>query len=88
MAGSSKALPGQKAAADCRALRLTISIFHPPQYCPPSAVLLRRTGLLSRFQLFEHARRALAAETSTLERTLSDLVNQAYGLTPTEIELI
>jgi len=26
--------------------------------------------------------RALAAETLTLERSLSDLVNQAYGLTP------
>ena len=38
----------------------------------------------------EHARtiapaRALAAETLTLERTLSDLVNQAYVLTPAEI---
>ena len=32
--------------------------------------------------------RALAAETLTLERTLSDLVNQAYGLTPAEIELL
>jgi len=32
--------------------------------------------------------RALAAETLNLERTLSDLVNQAYGLTPAEIELI
>jgi hypothetical protein len=31
---------------------------------------------------------ALAAETLKLERTLSDLVNQAYGLTPAEIELI
>jgi hypothetical protein len=31
---------------------------------------------------------ALAAETFKLERTLSDLVNQAYGLTPTEIELM
>jgi hypothetical protein len=30
--------------------------------------------------------RALAAETLTLERTLSDLVNQAYALTPAEIE--
>ena len=29
--------------------------------------------------------RALAAETLNLERTLSDLVNQAYGLTPAEI---
>ena len=32
--------------------------------------------------------RALAAETLTLERTLSDLVNQAYGLTPGEIALM
>ena len=32
--------------------------------------------------------RALAAETMTLERTLSDLVNQAYALTPAEIALI
>ena len=41
----------------------------------------------------EHTRtlepaRALAAETLTLERTLSDLVNQAYGLTPAEIALM
>jgi hypothetical protein len=34
------------------------------------------------------AARALAAETLKLERTLSDLVNQAYGLTPAEIELL
>jgi hypothetical protein len=32
--------------------------------------------------------RALAAETLNLERALSDLVNQAYGLTPTEIDLM
>ena len=32
--------------------------------------------------------RALAAETLTLERTLSDLVNEAYNLTPPEIELL
>ena len=32
--------------------------------------------------------RALAAETLTLERTLSDLVNQAYDLTPAEIDLL
>ena len=30
---------------------------------------------------------ALAAETLKLERTLSDLVNQACGLTPAETEL-
>jgi hypothetical protein len=32
--------------------------------------------------------RALAAEALTLERTLSDLVNQAYALTPAEITLM
>jgi hypothetical protein len=32
--------------------------------------------------------RALAVETWKLERALSDLVNQAYGLTPAEIELM
>ena len=32
--------------------------------------------------------RALAAETLTLERTLSDLVNQAYALPPAEITLL
>jgi hypothetical protein len=31
---------------------------------------------------------ALAAETLKLERTLSDLVNQAYALTPAEIALM
>ncbi len=32
--------------------------------------------------------RTLAMETLTLERTLSDLVNQAYALTPAEIALM
>jgi len=32
--------------------------------------------------------RALAAEALTLERTLNDLVNQAYALTPAEIALM
>ena len=32
--------------------------------------------------------RALAAETLNLERTLSDLVNEAYALTPAEIDLM
>ena len=32
--------------------------------------------------------RALAAESLILERTLSDLVNQAYALTPAEIALM
>jgi hypothetical protein len=32
--------------------------------------------------------RALATDALTLERALSDLVNQAYALTPAEIELM
>ncbi len=32
--------------------------------------------------------RALAAEAMALERALSDLVNQAYGLTPSGIALM
>jgi hypothetical protein len=32
--------------------------------------------------------RTLATESLTLERTLSDLVNQAYALTPAEIALM
>lgn len=32
--------------------------------------------------------RALAAETLQLERTLSDLINTAYGLTPEEVKLL
>jgi hypothetical protein len=44
--------------------------------------------LLSQFQLFSPPARARAAETLKLERTLSDLVNQAYALTPAEIELM
>jgi hypothetical protein len=40
--------------------------------------------LLSRFQLFCPPARALAVEIMTLERTGSDLVNQAYALTPAQ----
>ena len=40
-----------------------------------------------RTRTFEPAR-ALAAETLKLERTLSDLADQAYGLTPAEIALM
>ena len=32
--------------------------------------------------------RPLVSETMTLERTLSDLVNKAYALTPAEIDLM
>jgi len=32
--------------------------------------------------------RSRAAEALQLERTLSDLINQAYGLTPTEVQLM
>jgi hypothetical protein len=40
--------------------------------------------LLSQFRLFSTPARARAAETLKPERTLSDLINQAYGLTPAE----
>jgi hypothetical protein len=45
-------------------------------------------GPLSQFQLFSTPARAFAAETFKLERTFSDLVNQAYALTPAEIDLM
>jgi hypothetical protein len=44
--------------------------------------------LLSQFQFLSPPAPALAAETLKLERILSDLVNHAYGLTPTEINLM
>jgi hypothetical protein len=46
--------------------------------------------LLSAFPIsaFHPPSRALAAETLNLERTLSDIVNQAYGLTRAEIALM
>jgi hypothetical protein len=56
-----------------RALRLAISAF---------------CFLLSQFRLFSTPSRVLATETLTLARTLSGLVNQAYALTPAEIELM
>lgn len=45
-------------------------------------------GLRAEYTRTIELARTLAAETLTLERTLSDLVNQAYGLTPAEIELM
>jgi hypothetical protein len=44
-------------------------------------------GLRAHSRTIEPAR-TLAAETLNLERTLSELVNQAYGLTPAEIDLM
>jgi hypothetical protein len=44
--------------------------------------------VLPQFQPFSTPARALAAETMKLESTLSDLVNQAYALTPAEIGLL
>jgi hypothetical protein len=44
--------------------------------------------LLSQFQLSSAPARARAAETLTLERTLSDLVRQTYGLTPAGIAVL
>jgi hypothetical protein len=45
-------------------------------------------GLRAKYTRTMEPARALAAETLKLERTLSNLVKQAYGLTPTEIELM
>jgi hypothetical protein len=63
---------GQEAAADRRALHSAISAF-----CFPNSSFSARPPA-----------RALAAATLTQERTLSDLVNQAYFLTPAEIDLM
>ena len=56
----------KEGAADRRALRFAISAF---------------CFLLPKFQLCSMPARARAAETLQLERTLSNLVNQACGLT-------
>ncbi len=45
-------------------------------------------GLREEYTRTIEAARALAAETLTLERALSDLVSQAYALTPEEIALM
>jgi hypothetical protein len=45
-------------------------------------------GLRAEYTRTIEPARARAAETLTLERTLSDLVNQAYGLTHVEIDLM
>ena len=45
-------------------------------------------GRVSQFQLLSTPARARAAEALTLERTLDDLVNQAYCLTPAEVALM
>jgi hypothetical protein len=43
---------------------------------------------ISAFQPARPTARARTAETLNLERALSDLVNQAYALTPAEIDLM
>jgi len=40
------------------------------------------------YAMWSEYARALDPETLKLERALSDLVNQAYGLTPAEIDLM
>ena len=47
----------------------------------------RLLGLRAEYTRTIEPARALAAETLNLERTLGDLVNQAYALTPAEIDL-
>jgi len=59
---------------------------------PPTPRLIQATvgshALRGEYTRTIEPARALAAETLTLERTLSDLVNQAYALTPAEIALM
>ena len=50
----------------------------------PPAVLSGNYLVVRSDQLFSPPARALAAETLNPERTLSDLANQAYALTPAE----
>ena len=52
--------------------------------------LIRRwsPGVARRVPRAVEPARALAAKSLALERTLSDLVNQAYALTPAEIALL
>jgi hypothetical protein len=45
-------------------------------------------GLRAEYSLTIEPARALATETLSLERTLSDLVNHAYAMTPAEIDLM
>jgi hypothetical protein len=45
-------------------------------------------GLRAEYTRSIEPARSLAAETMELERTLSDLINQAYALTPAEIDLL
>ena len=56
---------------------------HPRQEA--AADRRRRPRLARRVHPHLRAARALVAETLKLEHALSDLVNQAYGLTPAEI---
>lgn len=53
---------------------------------PPSSSQFIR--LIFRCQAGLPALPSFAAKTLTLERTLSDLINQAYGLTPEEVQLL
>jgi hypothetical protein len=62
-----------------------VALTRPGTLCPPPCDFC---FLLSQFQLFSMPARAPAAETSKLERTLSDLVNQTYALTPAEVALL
>jgi hypothetical protein len=48
----------------------------------------RLHGLRDDYTRTIESARALAAETQTLERTLSDLVNQAHALTRSEVALM
>ena len=55
---------------------------------PKCGVLIRHCNCCPAIKSKTGAPFSFAAETLNLERTLSDLVNQAYALTPAEIDLL
>src|ERR1035437_2623012 len=56
--------------------------------CPGEGRMQEAKALRDEYTRTIELARTLPAETLQLERTLNDLVNQAYGLTAAEIELI
>src|ERR1035438_6687434 len=56
--------------------------------CPGDGRMQEAKALRDEYTRTIEPARALAAETLKLERALSDLVNQAYALTPAEIDLL
>jgi aryl-alcohol dehydrogenase-like predicted oxidoreductase len=61
-----------------------VALTRPGTLCPPPTP----HALRDEYTRTIAPARALAAEALALERTLSELANQAYGLTPAEIALM